>query len=149
MESSVMLGSIPFFVYTTALRSLVGSSASSKRISHSGTIPHAPSAVRVVRMGLLGVTHRWRECMRLVVCLYNRSSAVVAHAPVSRGRRANPVLTYITALRRFLGDGFCDGDGNQMGKATVEGWLYNHSPRLACLPGVSRGIIIYRRRAVV
>ena len=25
---------------------------------------------------------------------------------VSRGRRANPVLTYITALRRFLGDGF-------------------------------------------
>ena len=25
---------------------------------------------------------------------YNRTSAVVAHAPVSRGRRANPVLTY-------------------------------------------------------
>ena len=38
--------------------------------------------------------------------LYNRTSAVVAHAPVSRGRQANPVLTYITALRRF----FCDGD---------------------------------------
>ena len=35
---------------------------------------------------------------------YNRSSAVVAHASVSRGRRANPVLTYETALRRF----FCD-----------------------------------------
>ena len=82
MESSVMLGSISFFVYTTALRRffiwrLMGSSASSKRISHSGTIPHAPSAVCVVRMGLLGVTRRWRECMRLVVCLYNRSSAVV------------------------------------------------------------------------
>ena len=45
--------------------------------------------------------------------------------------------------------GFCDGDGNQKAKATAEGRLYNHSPRLACLPGVSRGIIIYRRRAVV
>ena len=33
---------------------------------------------------------------------YNRSSAVVACASVSRGRRANPVLTYETALRRFL-----------------------------------------------
>ena len=33
---------------------------------------------------------------------YNRSSAVVAHATVSRGRRANPVLTYETALRRFF-----------------------------------------------
>ena len=32
---------------------------------------------------------------------YNRSSAVVACASVSRGRRANPVLTYKTALRRF------------------------------------------------
>ena len=32
---------------------------------------------------------------------YNRSSAVVACALVSRGRRANPVLTYETALRRF------------------------------------------------
>ena len=32
---------------------------------------------------------------------YNRSSAVVACASVSRGRRANPVLTYTTALRRF------------------------------------------------
>jgi len=33
---------------------------------------------------------------------YNRSSAVVAHASVSRGRQANPVLTYETAIRRFL-----------------------------------------------
>ena len=99
-----------FFLYnrTSAvfIWRLMGSNASSKRISHSGTIPHAPSAVCVVRMGLLGVTRRWRECMRLVVCLYNRSSAVVRVPPVSRGRRANPVLTYITALRRFLGDGF-------------------------------------------
>ena len=99
----------PFFVLynrTSAvfIWRLMGSSASSKRISHSGTIPHAPSAVCVVRMGLLGVTRRWRECMRLVVCLYNRSSAVVRVPPVSRGRQANPVLTYETALRRFL---FC------------------------------------------
>ena len=111
MESSVMLGSISFLFYTNRISAvfiwrLMGSSASSKRISHSGTIPHALSAVRVVRMGLLGVTRRWRECMRLVVCLYNRTSAVVRVPPVSRGRQANPVLTYITALRRFLGDGF-------------------------------------------
>ena len=32
---------------------------------------------------------------------YNRSSAVVANGLVSRGRLANPVLTYKTALRRF------------------------------------------------
>ena len=44
-------------------------------------------------------------------------------------------------------DGFVNV--NQMARATAEGRLYNHSPRLACLPGVSRGIIIYRRRAVV
>ena len=37
--------------------------------------------------------------------LYNRSSAVVARASVSRGRRANPVLTYETALRRFFAYG--------------------------------------------
>ncbi len=105
MESSVMLGSILFLYNRSSavfIWRLMGSSASSKRISHSGTIPHAPSAVCVVRMGLLGVTRRWRECMRLVVCLYNRSSAVVRVPPVSRGRRANPVLTYETALRRFF-----------------------------------------------
>ena len=33
---------------------------------------------------------------------YNRSSAVVADALMSRGRQANPVLTYETALRRFF-----------------------------------------------
>jgi hypothetical protein len=32
---------------------------------------------------------------------YNRTSAVVARALMSRGRQANPVLTYETALRRF------------------------------------------------
>ena len=37
--------------------------------------------------------------------------------------------------------GFINGDGNSMTKATAEGRLYNHSPRLACLPGVSCGRI--------
>ncbi len=90
------------------------------------------------------------------------TSAVAVWLMTSRGRRSNPELTYITALRRFSCDGdaprhwrmpmwggFCDGDGNQKAMATAEGRLCNHSPRLACLPGVSRGIIIYRRRAVV
>jgi hypothetical protein len=44
-------------------------------------------------------------------------------------------------------DGFVNV--NQMARATAEGRLYNHSPRLACLPGVSSGRRIYRRRAVV
>ena len=109
---------------------LMGSSASSKRISHSGTIPHALSAVRVVRMGLLGVTRRWRECMRLVVCLYNRTSAVVRVPPVSRGRQANPVLTYITALRRFLGDGFF-----VMGMAIRRRWQPPKSGCIIIAPG--------------
>ena len=39
------------------------------------------------------------------VDIYNRSSAVVARASVSRGRQANPVLTYETALRRFFAYG--------------------------------------------
>ena len=50
-----------------------------------------------------------------------------------------------TAEGRFLST----GDGNPMTKATAEGRLYNHSPRLASLPGVSCGRRIYRRRAVV
>ena len=37
--------------------------------------------------------------------LYNRSSAVDVRASVSRGRQANPVLTYETALRRFFAYG--------------------------------------------
>ena len=32
--------------------------------------------------------------------------------------------------------GFINGDGNPQMEATAEGRLYNHSPRLACLPGV-------------
>ena len=32
---------------------------------------------------------------------------------------------------------FINGDGNPQMEATAEGRLYNHSPRLACLPGVS------------
>ena len=65
---------------------------------------------------------------------------------VSRGRQANPVLTYKTALRRFLRctarwrmlmeNVFINGDGNSKMEATAEGRLYNNSPRLACLPGV-------------
>ena len=57
---------------------------------------------------------------------------------VSRGRQANPVLTYIAALRRFLGWRCTvplmhtdvgrffggDGDGNQKAKATAEERLY-------------------------
>ena len=55
---------------------------------------------------------------------YNRSSAVDARALMSRGRQANPVLTYETALRRFffasrrwrkpmMMGGFFDGRGNR------------------------------------
>ena len=39
------------------------------------------------------------------VDIYNRSSAVDVNALMSRGRQANPVLTYETALRRFFPDG--------------------------------------------
>ena len=41
----------------------------------------------------------------LASVFYNRSSAVVARALASRGRQANPVLTYETALRRFFAYG--------------------------------------------
>ena len=37
--------------------------------------------------------------------------------------------------------GFINGDGNPQMEATAEGRLYNHSPRLASLPGVSCGRI--------
>ena len=57
---------------------------------------------------------------------YNRSSAVVVNASMSRGRRANPVLTYETALRRFFCDtsrrvGRSDDDGGRWGEATADG----------------------------
>ena len=76
------------------------------------------------------------------VDIYNRSSAVDANGLMSRGRQANPVLTCETALRRFFCDtsrrvGRSDGDGGRWGEATAGGRLYNRSPRLACLPGVS------------
>ena len=75
----------------------------------------------------------------LASAFYNRSSAVVARASVSRGRQANPVLTYETALRRFFRlwrciapmgqtDGWRTmwmrntmGDGGRWGEATAEG----------------------------
>uniref|UniRef100_UPI004029CB53 hypothetical protein n=1 Tax=Candidatus Limisoma sp. TaxID=3076476 RepID=UPI004029CB53 len=55
------------------------------------------------------------------------------------------VTVQATAEGRFLSM----GDGNPQMEATAEGRLYNHSPRSACLPGVSCGRRIYRRRAVV
>ena len=49
---------------------------------------------------------------------HNRSSAVDACATVSRGRQANPVLTYETALRRFFAyGGVLRRWGNPMGGA--------------------------------
>ena len=58
----------------------------------------------------------------LASVFYNRSSAVVARASVSRGRQANPVLTYETALRRFFAyGGVLRRWGNPMGEATADG----------------------------
>ena len=45
-------------------------------------------------------------------------------------------------------DGGCI-NGNPKMEATAEGRLYNHSPRLACLPRDTGGARNYRRRAVV
>ena len=59
---------------------------------------HAAASLRVpgyVRVSSL------RDEMCLSGCLYNRSSAVDVCALASRGRQANPVLTYETALRLF------------------------------------------------
>ena len=88
---------------------------------------------------------------------HNRSSAVVARASVSRGRRANPVLTYETALRRFFayGDDASRRWGNPMMMADD---VVREPPKDGCIivaPGwlaylglvVERGV--YRRRAVV
>ena len=47
---------------------------------------------------------------------------------------------FCDALRRWrmpMENGFINGNGNPKMEATAEGRLYNHSPRLACLPGVS------------
>ena len=64
----------------------------------------------------------------LASAFYNRSSAVDARALVSRGRQANPVLTYETALRRFFRLWRCiapmgqyDDDDGRCGEGTVGG----------------------------
>ena len=60
-----------------------------------------PARIRFApRTGLRKSAVAPRRCMWRWY-FYNRTSAVVAHATVSRGRRTNPVLTYKTALRRF------------------------------------------------
>ena len=67
-----------------------------------GRMRRIPARIRFApRTGLRKSAVAPRRCMWRWY-FYNRSSAVVAHASVSRGRRANPVLTYKTALRRFL-----------------------------------------------
>ena len=43
---------------------------------------------------------------------------------------------YAARWRMQMENIFINGDGNPMTKATAEGRLYNHSPRLASLPGV-------------
>ena len=48
----------------------------------------------------------------------------------------NVFLRCTARWRIPMDGGFINGDGNPMTKATAEGRLYNHSPRLACLPGV-------------
>ena len=63
-----------------------------------------------------------RSFFLLGLAFYNRSSAVVARASVSRGRQANPVLTYETALRRFFAyGGVLRRWGNPMWEATADG----------------------------
>ena len=88
---------------------------------------------------------------------YNRSSAVfcdASHVGTCQWRMVFCDAPHVGACqwRMF----FCDaphvgayrwmvvlstGDGNPMTKATAEERLYNHSPRLACLPGGSCGRI--------
>ena len=59
----------------------------------------------------------------LATGFYNRSSAVVARASVSRGRQANPVLTCETALRRF----FCD-TSRRVGQSDDDGGRWVRQP---------------------
>ena len=90
---------------------------------------------------------------------YNRSSAVDANGLMSRGRRANPVLTYETALRRFFASRrwrkpmmravFPDGDGGRwVRQPPKDGCIIVAPGWLAYLGLVVEGGI-YRRRAVV
>ena len=89
-------------------------------------------------------------------------------ALVSRGRRANPVLTYETALRRFLAYGdvciatrgairwmaddvnaqYDDDGGRWVRQPPKDGWIIVAPGWLAYLGLVVEGGI-YRRRAVV
>ena len=74
-----------------------------------------------------------RRAVVYVICklgddIYNRSSAVDVRGLMSRGRQANPVLTYETALRRFFRLWRCiapmgqyDDDGGRCGEATADG----------------------------
>ena len=99
---------------------------------------------------------------------YNRSSAVDANGLASRGRQANPVLTYKIALRRFFAYGDDASrrwgnpmDGGRCGCAirwVMADDVVRQAPKDGCIivaPGwlaylglvVERGI--YRRRAVV
>ena len=67
-----------------------------------------PGTLRcALRTGLRksAVALRRESANRPCVDVYNRSSAVDVRALMSRGRRANPVLTYETALRRFFAYG--------------------------------------------
>ena len=90
------------------------------------------------------------------VDIYNRSSAVVVRALMSRGRQANPVLTYETALRRFFRLWRCiatrgqyDDDGGRCGRQPPKDGCIIVAPGWLAYLGlvVERGI--YRRRAVV
>ena len=59
---------------------------------------------------------------------YNRSSAVVAHVLASRGRQANPVLTYETALRRFFAYG---DDASRRGGNPMDGGRWGNTMMMA------------------
>ena len=64
---------------------------------------------------------------------YNCSSAVDVRALMSRGRRANPVLTYETALRRFF------AYGGVLRRWGIPGSrLYNRSSAVFAYGGVLR-----------
>ena len=64
----------------------------------------------------------WESLGLLASVFYNRSSAVDVRALASRGRQANPVLTYETALRRFFAyGGVLRRGGKPMGEATADG----------------------------
>ena len=92
------------------------------------------------------VSQRHRVAVRVMPSLYpGRCPGLTENGSALRTTNHVDLLlkTKATAKVRFL------RDSGSVAEATAEGRLYNHSPRLACLPGVGRIIIIYRRRAVV